>query len=299
MAVPMVKHLLDRVVIIYNPMSTGNSESNARKLRQNLQDLSFRRKIILRPTEYSRHAEKIAKTYARRRRRTLLISSSGDGGYHELINGILQAPKTRVIAGLLPSGNANDHFSAVGSKNTAAEIMAGNIRKVDVLKMEAKIDGKTWVRYAHSYIGIGISPLIGRELNRIKLNVFNEKIILLKQLLSYDYDTVVIDGVEKRLTSLIFANIPTMSKVLTVAKKSRINDGKFEVNSVEAGSKPQIFLRLFQASTLGLSEQTSTDFYKFRTIEPLPVQLDGEVYTLDGNCDVTVSCLHDKLSVII
>lgn len=295
----MTKQSIDEVVIIYNPNSTGNSAFNAKKLRQDLRDASYGKKITLRPTKYPRHAEKLAQTYANKDQRTLLVSSSGDGGYHELINGILKSPKKRVTAGLLPSGNANDHFSAVGSHDVAAEIVGTNVRYVDVLKVESTIKGRPWVRYAHSYAGIGISPVIGRELNKIKLNAWNEKVILVKQLLSYDYVTVIIRGHEKRLTSLVFANIPTMSKVLTVAKKSRIDDGKFEVNQIEAGTKQQIFLRLFQASTLGLSEKSSTSTYEFTTIKALPIQLDGEVYKIDSDSKVTISCVPGRLSVII
>ncbi len=295
----MAKHLIDEVVIIYNPKSTGNSALNAKRLRQDLKDLSFKQKVILRPTKYPRHAEKIAETYANKKQKTLLVSSSGDGGYHELINGILKSSKHNVLAGLLPSGNANDHFSAIGSPNVAVDIATSKARKVDVLKIEATMNGRPWVRYAHSYIGIGISPVIGRELNKIQLNVFNEKVILVRQLMSYDYVSIKVGERKKRLTSLVFANIPTMSKVLTVAKKSRIDDGKFEVNSIEAGSKIQIFSRLFQASTLGLKEQSSKSSYEFSTIKPLPVQLDGEVYTIDSDSKVTVSCVHEGLTVII
>ena len=295
----MTKQLIDEVVIIYNPKSTGNSALNARRLRQDLKDLSFKQKVTLRPTKYAKHAEKMAETYAKKNKRTLLVSSSGDGGYHELINGILKVPKTRVMAGLLPSGNANDHFSAIGSPNVAVDIVAGKVRQVDVLKIESTMNGRPWVRFAHSYIGIGISPVIGRELNKIELNAFNEKIILIRQLMSYDYVSIKVGERKKRLTSLVFANIPTMSKVLTVAKKSRIDDGKFEISSIEAGSKPQIFSRLFQASTLGLKEQSSKSSYEFSTIKPLPIQLDGEVYTIDSDSKVTVTCVHDGLSVII
>ena len=295
----MSSQLIDEVVILYNPNSTGNSALNAKRLKQDLKGLDYKNKVTMRPTKYPRHAEKIAESYAKKDQKVLLVSSSGDGGYHELINGILKSATKCVLAGLLPSGNANDHFSAIGSPNVAVDIAANKVRQVDVLKIESTMNGRPWARFAHSYVGIGISPVIGSELNKIKLNVFNEKIILIRQLLSYDYVSIKIGDRKKRLTSLVFANIPTMSKVLTVAKKSRIDDGKFEVSSIEAGSKLQIFGRLFQASTLGLQEQSSKSSYEFHTIKPTPIQLDGEVYTIDSDSKVKVSCVHDGLSVII
>ena len=90
-----------------------------------------------------------------------------------------------------------------------------------------------------------------------------------------------------------------MSKVLTVAKTGKVDDGKFEINIIGAGSKLKIFARLFQASTLGLNEDRSTKEFTFRTVKSSPIQLDGEVYTLDANADVRVSIVPKALDIII
>jgi len=296
----MATRKIDEVVIIYNPKSTGNSAENAKKLRDELKARSFQTPVKLFPTKHRGHAETIAKRYADKKQVTLLISSSGDGGYHELVNGILHSGAKNIIAGLLPSGNANDHFSAVGDKEFAVEdIIKQHPRKIDVLKLEATINGRPWTRYAHSYIGLGISPVIGRELTKAKLNFFNEKIILIRQLLSFDDVRVGIKGKRVRIMSLIFANIPTMSKVLKVAKKAKVNDGKFEVNLMKTEGRLKMFARLFQASTFGLEETRSLKRYTFKTIRATLVQLDGEVFTLDSDSTVTVSMAPHALEVII
>ncbi len=295
----MTRNSIDEVVIIYNPNSTGNSAENAKKLRADLKDRSFKGKVTLRATKYPRHGEKIAATYANKKQKTLLVSSSGDGGYHEVINGILSNPSKNVIAGLLPSGNANDHFTAIGSKDVVADIIASKARYIDVLKIETTMKGRPWTRYAHSYLGVGISPVIGKELTKTKLNVFNEKVILIRELLSFDYVTVEMNGRRARLTSLICANINTMSKVLKLSKKDHVKDGKFEVSIIEAGSKAQIMGRIFQASTLGLKEKSSTSELRFKTIKATPIQLDGEVYTIDSDSEVKVTSVSDTLSIII
>jgi len=245
----MAANTIDEVVIIYNPNSTGNGAKNAKQLQTDLKKQSYDRKVTLIETQYANHAEAIASSYAMKKQKTLLISSSGDGGYHEMINGILSVSSKNVIAGLLPSGNANDHFSAVGTQHVADDIVKGKVRPIDVLKIEATVNGRPWTRYAHSYAGIGISPVIGKELNKIKLNAFNEKIILIRELFSFGYVKVMIDGHVKKITSLIFANVSTMSKVLKLSKKNDVTDGKFEVSMIEAGSKQQIVGRIFQAST--------------------------------------------------
>ncbi len=295
----MASRSIDEVVIIYNPNSTGNSAKNAKQLKSDLEERSYDRKVTLVQTKYAKHAEKIASTYAKKKQKTLLVSSSGDGGYHELINGILAVSPKNVIAGLLPSGNANDHFSAVGSGNIADDIVEGNVRYIDVLKVEATVNGRPWTKYAHSYAGIGISPVIGKELNKQKLNVFNEKIILIRELLSFGYVKVSINGRVRKITSLIFANVSTMSKVLKVSKKNSVRDGKFEINMIDAGSTREVLGRIFQASTIGLKEELSTSEYSFKTIKATPVQLDGEVYRIDSDTTVKISSVSNQLSIII
>ena len=295
----MPKRAIDEVVIIYNPNSTGNSAENAKKLRDELKEHSFKNNVRLMPTKYSGHAEKIAESYAKKDQVTLLVSSSGDGGYHELINGILKSGATNVISGLLPSGNANDHFSAIGSESVVQDIIKNTSRQIDVLRIDSTLNGRPWTRYAHSYIGMGVSPVIGKELNKIKLNAFNEKIILVRQLLSFDNVRIAIGGKKVRIISIIFANIPTMSKVLKIAKSGAVDDGKFEINKIEAGSRAKIFLQLFQASTMGLKEDRSAKTYTFKTIKSSPIQLDGEVYRLDSHSDVTISVEHQALTTII
>jgi len=295
----MNKRTLDEVVIIYNPHSTGDSEFNAKKLRDELKELSAKQKVTLLATKYPRHAEKIATDYARKKQRTLLISSSGDGGYHELINGIMASGSSNVVAGLLPSGNANDHFSAVGSQDVAKDIIASRSRYIDVLKVEATMNGRPWVRYAHSYVGIGISPVVGKELNKKKLNPLNEKVILLRQLAVFTHVSILLNGHKTRVTSLICANVNTMSKVLKISTKDNLNDGKFEVNLIKTKSTLHTIGRIIQATTLGLSEESSVASYSFDTINPTPIQLDGEIYRLDSHSKVTVSAVSDTLSVII
>jgi diacylglycerol kinase (ATP) len=295
----MPRRTIDEVVIIYNPNSTGDSDRNAKQLRAELKEHAYDKKVRLLPTKYRGHAEKIALSYGKKDQLTLLVSSSGDGGYHELINGVLNSRSGNLIVGLLPSGNANDHFSALGTESVVDDIIKQKVTLVDVLKVEATVNGNPWVRYAHSYVGIGVSPVIGRELNKLKLNFFNEKVILVKQLLSFNSIGIRVNGKMVRIISLIFANIPTMSKVLTVAQKSAVNDGKFEVNMIKAGTKLQLFASLFQASTIGLKEDRSTKNYTFQTRKKTPIQLDGEVYTLDGDCTVTVTAVTKALKEII
>src|SRR3982750_2899542 len=105
----------DAITIIYNPNSTGPSEAKARVLHEDLIKRRKRTKITLTPTKRAGHAEDLAYKAAHANRRALIISSSGDGGYHEVINGALRAQLegAKPTVGLLPAGNANDHYHSL------------------------------------------------------------------------------------------------------------------------------------------------------------------------------------------
>lgn len=295
----MKSNAIEAVVILHNPVSTGDSLKNARKLRHDLRKAQFSNPIILIGTKYRRHAEKIAANYAVENKRILLVSSSGDGGYHEMINGVLLQKSSTIIAGLLPSGNANDHHHAMARASIVEQILQNKSRPADIIRVTSKISGKNWVRYAHSYVGIGISPVIGKELNKKKLNIFNEKMILLKQLMVFENVRIIQNGKRKKITSLICSNISRMSKALKIAKDSDPNDGKFEVTIINPGSRGAIFIALFKAVTLGLEQKQSVSEYSFESIKQLPIQLDGEIYMIDPHSKVDIHIVKHGLNIII
>lgn len=289
----------DAIIIIYNPNSTGDSKQNATSFRATLKDAGITAKVTLKQTKHAGHGEQIAAHYAKQAGRFLVVSSSGDGGYHELINGVLLAHADNISVGLLPSGNANDHYNALHDDNVVAHIKAGQSRTVDVIKVSATIHGNPWIRYAHSYAGIGLSPKVGEQMTKARPNVFSEKWLLLKQLLSFNYASIMIHGVKHRYTSLLFANISRMSKVIRVSKKSSPSDGLFEINVIERLPKHLVLAQLFKSTTLGLEAHSSKKQFHFTTIAPLLIQLDGEVYTIDKASEVAIESVPNALGVYI
>lgn len=291
----------DEIIIIYNPNSTGDGKKNAEDLVGQLDQAGVSIKTTMRETTHAGHAEEMAIEYAKTSRQLLLISSSGDGGYHELINGVLSSDADNITVGLLPSGNANDHYTALSAGDTdlVSSIASGDVRSIDVLRVTSQIDGAPWVRYAHSYAGIGLSPTIGQELTKATLNAFNEKLLLVKYLFRYTHATVRIDSKKKRYSSLVFSNIDQMSKVIKLAKSGSIDDGKFEVNAISYRSKLVIVWLLIKSATFGLEEKGSYSDYSFETVKKLLMQLDGEVYTIDGAATVHVECVPRRLKTIL
>jgi diacylglycerol kinase family enzyme len=286
---------IKKIILIYNPNSTGNGEQNAQDLQAALAHLPAR--VTLQPTEFAGHAEKIAQELAPTVP-TMIISSSGDGGYHEVINGILSHDKraNNLIAGLLPSGNANDHYHAVHSGDIVERIASGDVKKVDVLKVTIG----DWTRYAHSYVGVGVTPHIGEKLTEAKLNPFNEVGLTIRHYFTHRPVKIRTNSGIYHYDSLVFSNIERMSKHLTLSVNAKIDDGKFEVTGSRAGGIGTLFRHLFKASISGLTDEASqVSEYSFTSIRPLSIQLDGEVFHFKGNSVVTVSIAPKALNCII
>lgn len=285
------------VVIIYNPNSTGDGKANAQALARRLRAENI--EVTLKQTTHAGHATEIAESYAKKRSETILISSSGDGGYHELINGVLPYPSSKLIVGLLPSGNANDHHTSLNSGDMAKAITTRHIRRIDTIKVSGTVKGKPWVRYAHSYGGFGVTAVAAKRLIEDRPNPFSEKWTVLHSLFSFRYVKVYEGRTKRRYSSFIFSNISTMSKVMKLSKSSSVTDGKFEITSIRFGSKLRLIGYVLTAATVGLRHDASKRKYRCTTTSPLALQLDGEVYTLDAGTTLTVESAPKSLRCVL
>lgn len=170
------------IFIIYNPKSTGDSAKNARELKKELSASHPKLVIELKKTEYAGHAEKLAYELSQASAKPLIISSSGDGGYNEVINGIVKAQLEGAYptCAVLASGNANDHSRTLQSDSLTNLIKAEKVRRIDLLKMTVKNGSDSTERYAHSYIGVGLTPTVAVELNKNDLSAIKELWIVLQ-----------------------------------------------------------------------------------------------------------------------
>ncbi len=291
----------EEIVVIYNPKSTGESKENAEMFRQKVLLLDSSQSVTLRTTEHKGHAEELVNDYVGdEKKKIAIISSSGDGGYHELINGVLSKEAVNISVGVLPSGNANDHFNALSDMETIVRnCVSGETRLVDSIRMTTRSKNNSWERYAHSYIGIGLSAVTGKQLTKADLNAVNEKWIFIKYLFRYTHVKIRIDGKKYRYSSLVFSNIEQMSKILKVSQKSSVSDGKFEVSRVPYKNTFYMLWMIIKSATTGLEEHGLYASYSFETIKSTPVQLDGEVYDIDPDSSVRVESIPRKLRTVL
>lgn len=287
---------ISKIIIIYNPNSTGNGKLNAEQLQHQLASVS-KIPVTLQPTDFAGHAEKIV-TELPNDENIMVISSSGDGGYHEVINGVLShgGKTSNIIAGLLPSGNANDHYNALHTGDIVDRIQKGDVTKIDVIKVTVG----DWTRYAHSYAGIGLTPHIGEKLTQATLNPFNEIWLTVRYFFNFRPVKIRTGTGIHRFDSLIFSNIERMSKYLTLSNDAKIDDGKFEITGSKAGTFGKLLTHLFKASTVGLTEDANhATTYTFTSVRPLAIQLDGEVFHFEANSEVTIAIATKALNCII
>lgn len=279
------------ITIIYNPNSTGNGKQVAIGLRSTLHAKNKDLPISLKPTKHAGHAETMAYDLAKASKRPLVISASGDGGYHEVINGLMRAQRegANPVAGLLPAGNANDHYTNLHATDTIKAILQHKTQTIDLLKLTARSDGQPLERFGHSYIGIGLTPKIGKELNETDLNWFNEIMIVLRVLFFLKPVRISIKGKTHSYDSLIFSNIDRMAKVLTLSKTASIQDGKFELTAFRARHKFKLISTLIHSSTLGVRDSVSLKKYRFKTVKPTLVQIDGEIRRIDATTEVAIT----------
>lgn len=289
------------VFIIYNPKSTGSSQELAKDLMQKLLAKFPKLKIKLQPTKYAGHAQEIAYKCALSTRHPLIISSSGDGGYNEVINGAMKAQMkgAKPVCAVLAAGNANDHSRTLQNKSLYQAIASGQETKIDLLKIKFSSNQKTTTRFAHSYIGLGLTPVVAIELNKTSLNALKELLILVKTFYKFRPFRIQVASKNIKLDSIIFTNIGEMAKVLTVAKNAKPDDGLFEIVIFPHDNKFKLIRKLAKATATGLQPPKRSNEYDFKVLKKTPVQFDGEVSYIDKNSIVKIEAQKQILRTIL
>jgi len=285
-----------RVVIVLNPNSTGDGPDNARALREELAVTTPELPVELLETQHAGHAEEIAREVVTADAGTLVVSASGDGGYHEVVNGVVAAG--RGMAAVLPSGNANDHATATQERPLAEAIHAaatgGPTARIDLLE----VSGSGRTRVAHSYVGVGITPVAAAALNEHDLDAVKEALLVARAFWGYRPLTITHEGSDIDIDSLVFANIDRMGKYAQLSDDSAPDDGRFETLLIPHRGKLRLIAEFFRVLSGRHESRSHSRPYEFRTHTPMPLQLDGEVFHVDGGSSVVVRCLPLALHTV-
>ncbi|TQN43176.1 diacylglycerol kinase family enzyme [Blastococcus colisei] len=289
----------DRIVIIFNPQSTGDAPRSAEELRAELTRRLPAVPLDLCPTRHAGHARELAGEAAGTGR-PLLVSVSGDGGYNEVVDGVMQAGNDQAVCAVHAAGNANDHRRVTRERPLADAIVAGDVRRIDLLRLTVGTGAGARTRYAHSYIGVGLTPVVAVDLEKGGKGSWKEILSVVRAFSRFrPFPIRLENGRRRSIDSLVFANIAEMAKYATLSEDSRPDDGRFEVITQRQTGKLRVLSTAIRAATRGLGPQPSATHYAFTTLAPMPLQLDGELMELDADTLVAVDIEPGALATIL
>lgn len=288
----------DRIVIVFNPQSTGDAPASAAELRDELARRLPGVPLELAPTQHAGHARELAREAAASGR-PLVISVSGDGGYNEVVNGVVEAGNDRAVAAVRAAGNANDHRRVTRERRLADAVVAGDVRRIDLLRLTVGTGPDALVRYAHSYIGVGLTPVVAVDLEEGGKGSWREIVSVVRGFARFrPFPLRLEDGRRRRIDSLVFANIAEMAKHARLSDAGAPDDGRFEVVTQERTGRLRILATAVRAATRGLGPQPSATHYGFTPLTPMPLQLDGELVELEADVPVSVDIAPRALATV-
>lgn len=284
-----------RIVVIYNPKSTGWSlELSERFKRRAEKRLDI--PVMVVATKRRGHAEQLAKKYADAKDGTMIVSCSGDGGYHEVVNGVLSSKHPSALLGLLPGGNANDHYSHMHVPFLFRRLAAKEVTTIDVLRIRSSAG---WERYAHSYAGLGMTAELNEVLQQYEFHPLREVGLVVKHILRTRPVSIEVNGKRARYDNIIFLNAGRMSKFVRTAPNASITDGQFELVLLKKGSATEFARYVVRAATVGMDNAKPRKTFTFKCRQDMAIQMDGEQRQLHTGEKITVTCVPKKLNCII
>ncbi len=294
--------LFDRVVLIYNPVNRRVPRTLAETLRADLDRRLPELPVTLQATQHAGHARELTSASAATGR-PLIIAVSGDGVFNEVVNGVLDVPGTEALAAVAAGGNANDHRRSTRRMPLVEAIvrahLSGRARYLDLLRLAVRCGGKEWSHYAHSYVGLGLTPLMALGLERDRKGTIAELLSVLRTFTELAPVEIVRSGGRRELyDSLVFANVARMAKYGRVSNSGRPDDGLFEVVACQHGRRWRIAAMALRAATIGLGVQDRVSRVEFSTVDAVPSQIDGELRQLEPASELAIDCIPHALATV-
>jgi len=254
--------------------------------------------LELLPTEFAGHARELARGEAGRGA-PLILSVSGDGGYNEVVNGVMDVPGSKAVCTVLPAGNANDHYRSLPVRTFTEAVSPGVGRRIDLLRITLRTGTQERVLYAHSYVGFGLTSLMAIGIEQGGKGKVLELVSVARTLSRLKpFELVRDDGATARFDSLILANVSRMAKYGTVSESHYPDDGRFEVVTLPHAGLMKMALMTLRAVTLGLGHQPSVSSYAFSTRDAVHCQIDGEVVYVEAGTHVLVESAKGALATL-
>lgn len=273
-----------RVAFVANPESTNDSVGIADRLAGDLRRGGLT-DVRIHQTKRAGHAAEIAKALLEEVPTTLLASVSGDGGYHEMVNGALNSGVAEPMCTVFAAGNANDHDADLHEgdndhREQEQRILQGEPQRLDVLRFDWNEHDQQRAVYAHSYGGWGLSAKGAAAVNKLRSdNPISELSMVVRLLREAAPVQVRFRGRTHHYDAVLCMNVGQMAKYLKSADASSTEDGRFELILVPNQNTFLRFATVARAAVSGLQARR-TESARFELLEPSTLQIDGEVYEL-------------------
>lgn len=296
----------DRIAIIANPASTRNGYHKARALEKKLHRVAQNTPINVEliPTQYARHAQDLVYSDCLGFKRPLVISVSGDGGFHEVVEGVMRLKneaKIDATVSLLRAGNANDHFHAV--VNLSADkliecVLRGLRSRIDVMEFRiSSLSGERTI-YTPSYAGFGLTAEAADQMHLRHYGRVAQYLLLPKHTFARHRPIrIMTGGRETLLSSLSFHNINRMAKHLKFVQVEPAN-GQMAMLAIADIGRLRITKLALHGAARGFKNLPETSAFGFRVLDDTLAQFDGEVYTIEAGSYIKVVCLPSELQTL-
>lgn len=242
------------------------------------------------PTQFSGHAEELAKKAAESGEFAFVAAAGGDGTVHEVANGLLLARKPEVAFRVFPLGSANDYaYSLRTSFPPLDSVPEPQTRALDVGVVRAETGRE---RYFVNTLGLGFSGAVALESRRIRRfqGLMLYGLAFLRALWSrYECPLMTCtfdeESREERTLSLTVA-LGQREGSFVVAPAARLDDGLFDILHVGPLSRWEVLRfmpRLAQGGRLPADYPSiwlgRCQHIQLRSEAPLTVHLDGEFFS--------------------
>ena len=240
--------------------------------------------LTVRVTEYSGHAQAIARTLALDGYDSLCVIG-GDGTIHEVVNGLMEGGQSALIPlGFIPAGSGNtlhQHLQCVDPVEAARRIVAGRTCPLDAMRVTM---GKQVV-YCVDIIGWGGVADINCAAERLRrLGPYRYAAAALWHILRarrYRAKVILDDRtIGDEFLFVIACNPKFTGKGMKMAPRAEIGDGKIDIVMVRQASRLQmtrLFCKVFDGS------HVSMDCVEYHQVRSFAIEsADRELLDLDG-----------------
>lgn len=282
------------------------AKGNRARQREEIESAFSDWELIIRVTEYHKHAEILARDFCNEFCDVVLVCG-GDGSLNQAANGILNSNSAQTPLAIWPSGTGNDFVKTVNVPTSFLElrrcIEKQRMQSVDLPCMEW--DGKKRAYLNVTDLGLGGCVAYDMRRSRRMLGSFlTYQWLIVKNLLRFKKRTIRFDldgkKFESRAMNFVVANAKYFGSGLGISPDSDTADGILEIIVI---GDLNIFEYLYFVPKVRKCQKLfyhkiqyySANKISIETEVPMPIDMDGEFV---GFSPMVISIQH-RINIVV